>query len=72
MFLKQSFLDVRRLLAKIYMQFEMLRFSWDARECLARSSSREIRIRVPFLSVVYFNRGTLPKKQVGQRALLGT
>ena len=29
-----------------------------------RSSSREARIRVPFLSVVYFGRGTLPKKRV--------
>ena len=30
----------------------------------ARSSSREVGIRVPFLSVVYFSRGTLPKKFV--------
>ena len=38
-----------------------------------RSSSREVRIRVPFLfSVVYFSRGTLPPKRNGfKRALLG-
>ena len=30
----------------------------------SRSSSSEVRIRVPFLSVVYFSRGTLPKKRV--------
>ena len=30
----------------------------------ARSSSREVRIRVPFFSVVYFSRGTQPKKGV--------
>ena len=29
-----------------------------------RSSSREVRIRVPTFSVVYFSRGTLPKKRV--------
>ena len=34
-----------------------------------RSSSREVRIRVPF-SVVYFSGGTLPQKKV-KRALLG-
>ena len=33
-----------------------------------RSSSREVRIRVPCFSVVYFSRGTLKK---GKRALLG-
>ena len=27
-----------------------------------RSSSREVRIRVPLFSVIYFSRGTLPKK----------
>ena len=38
---------------------------------LYRSSSREVRIRVPtFLSVVDFSRGILPKKRV-KRALLG-
>ena len=37
----------------------------------ARSSSSEVRIRVPDLfSVVCFRRGTLPQK-VGKRALLG-
>ena len=48
-------------------------------QLLARSSSREVRIRVPtFFSVVYLSRGTLPKKtggepspQKGNRALLG-
>ena len=30
--------------------------------CICTSMSREVRIRVPFLSVVYFSRGTLPKK----------
>ena len=32
--------------------------SWDV---LTRSSNREVRIRVPFFSVVYFSRGTLPR-----------
>ena len=37
----------------------------------SRSSSREVRIREPFLfAVVYFSRGTLPKK-AGKHALLG-
>ena len=36
---------------------------------LAGPSSREVRIRVPYFSVVYFGRGTLPKR--GTRALLG-
>ena len=36
-----------------------------------RSSSGEVRIRVPFFSVVYFSRGTLPQKRHGKRALLG-
>ena len=31
-----------------------------------RSSSREVRIRVPFFSVVYGSRGTLPQKRVGK------
>ena len=35
----------------------------------ARSSSREVRIRVPFFSVVYFNRGTNPPQKKGIRAL---
>ena len=36
-----------------------------------RSSSREVRIRVPtFFCFVYFTRGTLPPKKVGTRALL--
>ena len=30
---------------------------------IARSSSREVRIWVPFFSVVYFSRGTLPPKK---------
>ena len=38
--------------------------------CFTRSSSREVRIRVPFFSVVYFSRGTLPPKK-GKRELLG-
>ena len=29
----------------------------------ARSSSREVRIRVPFFSLGYFSRGTLPPKK---------
>ena len=37
---------------------------------LTRSSSREVRIRVPCVSVVYFSKGTLPQKR-GKRALLG-
>ena len=38
---------------------------------ISRSSSREVRIRVPtFFGFVYFSRGTLPTKKVGQRALL--
>ena len=37
----------------------------------ARSSSRELRIRVPTFSVVYFSRGTLPTKKGERRALLG-
>ena len=37
-----------------------------------RSSSREVRLRVPdFFSVVCFSRETLPTKKVGKRALLG-
>ena len=36
----------------------------------AKSSSREVRIRVSTFSVVYFSRGTLPPKR-GKRALLG-
>ena len=38
-----------------------------------RSSSREVRIRVPFVffSVVYFSRGTLSQKRNGKRALQG-
>ena len=35
-----------------------------------RSSSREVRIRVPFFSAVYLSRGTLPQKRNGKRALL--
>ena len=39
---------------------------------VSRSSSSEVRIRVPFVfSVVYFSRGTLPTKK-GKRALLGS
>ena len=33
---------------------------------------REVRIRVPFFSVVYFSRATLPTKTGERRALLGT
>ena len=40
------------------------------RYILPRSSSPEVRIRVPFFSVVHFSRGTLPPKK-GKRALLG-
>ena len=29
----------------------------------SRSSSREVRVRVPFFSVVYFSRGILPQKR---------
>ena len=36
--------------------------------CSPRSSSGELRIRVPFFSLVYFSRGTLPKK--GERRAL--
>ena len=38
-----------------------------------RSSSREVRIRVPFFSVVYFSRGTFPPKRNGEKGhqLLG-
>ena len=36
---------------------------------LTRSSSREVRIRVPFSSVLYFSRGTLPPKK-GKSGLL--
>ena len=39
---------------------------------MARSSSREVTIRVPgFFSVVYFNRVPNPPPKKGQRALLG-
>ena len=41
----------------------------DLGALLPWSSSREVRIRVPFF-VVYSSRGTLPPK-VGKRALLG-
>ena len=37
---------------------------------MPRSYSREVRIRVPVFSVVYFSRGTLPQKRE-KRALLG-
>ena len=41
------------------------------REPPTRSSSREVRIRVPFLfSVVHFSRGTLPKKR-GEKGTTG-
>ena len=38
-------------------------------ETASRSSSREVRIRVPCFSVVYLSRGTLPPKK-GNRTLL--
>ena len=34
----------------------------DSTDPRDRSSGKEVRIRVPFFSVVYFSRGTLPKK----------
>ena len=46
------------------------KFPHVSRETIPRSSSREVRIRVSFFSVVYFSRGTLPPK-TGKRALLG-
>ena len=36
-----------------------------------KSSSREVRIKVPFFSVAYLSRGTLPQKKRGKPALLG-
>ena len=62
--------DVRRTLAKICMCL----FSGESPPSLfsffffsgARSSSREVRRRVPFL-VVYFSRGILPTKKRGEK-----
>ena len=38
---------------------------------MTRSSSRKVRIRVPFFCFVYFSWGTLRKKRNRKRALLG-
>ena len=43
-------------------------FSFMSAIILSRSSSGEVRIRVPFFSVVYFSRGTLPPKRNSKRA----
>ena len=58
-----SFAPLRRLSGELEPDFnDAGKSKWTG--CLNGSSSREVRIRVPFFGVVYFSRGTLPQKMV--------
>ena len=57
-----------RWMARAGTPLHCLRSKGQSRWIDSRSSSRDVRIRVPTFSVVYFSRGTLPQKGNGKRA----